>query len=527
LATVLLAINWIPDFNNLKAGENNSGSELTDKVSELKIKTAKFDDVIRIFGEPLKYAWGNKTFRKDNLPSTYCAVYPNNFVVVMSGHRVVELRFHKPGYIFNGELQVGSSLEDALEILGQPQNTIEGKPNGWKPGILYKEIDGKKGYCYYSCPDQNIRLFFQNYFVNGLYITSGNEYKTRGNDYKASRGSFRKVRPIKSVKQFDDVRWKDLSALNLSKKSNLTFSLRFNEKTIWPTASNMPKNEDPQTILRNAMNPGLGIRELHKKGITGKGISVAIIDQPLFVNNPEFAKNIVSYHDVGCGTEGSMHGPAVASLLVGVNCGTAPDAKLYYVAAPSWTKDTYYYALALDWIIEKNKNLPKKNKIRVVSVSAAPSGLMSPFEKNKKMWDKACARAEKDGILVLDCTNHRGFIGLCWYDRRDPENITKCKPGFRGLKSRSYPNRILAPTAPRTTSEQYEKDDFIYQYCGRGGLSWAIPYTAGVLSLGWQIRPDLSPQEMRNLLFASAYKTNNGCVIIDPKNFIRFVSKYK
>jgi len=222
-----------------------------------------------------------------------------------------------------------------------------------------------------------------------------------------------------------------------------------------------------------------------------------------------------------------MHGPAVTSLLVGTNCGTAPDAPVYYVAAPSWTKDSAYQAEALYWLIEQNENLPVSKKIRVVSVSAAPSGTGTPFEKHTKMWDRACKRAEEAGILVLDCTTHHGFIGACWYDANDPENVAKCTPGFRGQTGWSRSECILVPTSPRTTAEEYDKGEFSYQYCGRGGLSWAIPYCAGVLALGWQIRPDLPPERMRELLFKSAYTKKSGAKIINPKKFIHLVRRAK
>jgi subtilisin family serine protease len=148
----------------------------------------------------------------------------------------------------------------------------------------------------------------------------------------------------------------------------------------------MPADFRPDDLFKSAMNPGLGVRRLHARGITGKGVNVGIIDQPLFQDHPEFAGKIAAYHDVGCNTEeSSMHGPAVASLLVGTQCGTAPGARLYHVAAPSWTGDTAYQAKALDWLVEQSKALPAGQKIRVVSISAAPSG-RPPFRL--KMWDE-------------------------------------------------------------------------------------------------------------------------------------------
>ncbi|MBX7259696.1 MAG: hypothetical protein K1Y02_25295, partial [Candidatus Hydrogenedentes bacterium] len=219
-----------------------------------------------------------------------------------------------------------------------------------------------------------------------------------------SSGSFQTIRPVSAVGEFDDVRWKDLKALNLAERTGLIATLNFNQKTVWPPDPAMPPGKTPKAFLHDAMDPGLGIRGLHRQGITGEGVNVAIIDQPLYDDHPEFKGKIAAYHDVGCKSESSMHGPAVASLLVGRNCGTAPGARLYFVAAPSWTKDTAYQAKALDWIIEQNASLPDGQKIRVVSVSACPSGEGSPFTMNTEQWDEAYARAEAAGMLVLDCT---------------------------------------------------------------------------------------------------------------------------
>ncbi|MHB9027898.1 MAG: S8 family serine peptidase [Candidatus Latescibacterota bacterium] len=332
------------------------------------------------------------------------------------------------------------------------------------------------------------------------------------------------ITPISSVNSFQDVRWKDMSGLSLASQSGLVTTLTFNEKTLWPAASKMPGGDDPKKTMDGGKNPGLGIRELHRQGITGKGVSVAIIDQPLYSDHPEFVNKLAAYYDTGCNSESSMHGPAVASLLVGGNCGTAPDAKLYFAAAPSWTGDSQYYAKALDWIIEQNEKLPAADKIRVVSVSAAPSGPGSPFTKNLEMWSNAFARAEAKGIMILDCTQDRGFIGPCYYETADPENISKCKPGFPSQPmSRNISGKILVPASPRTTAEEYIKGECSYQYTGVGGLSWAIPYCAGVLAMGWQIKPGLTPQEMRDLLFRSAYTDTYGNKIINPAEFIRMV----
>lgn len=518
---------WLISIVALLLGAHNftSAEDINTKVSQLDINTANLDDVIRIFGDPEQYLWGGKTFTKDNLPSIYIAAYySNSLYIVMGRGEIVELRFQRQdtGYVYQDKLKIGSSLDEVLKVVGQPKEVVQGQamPRTAQDGVLYKDIDGRKGYCYYGRRDYGVRFFFLNYNVTALYLTRTKPAEAKG-------VSFQTVRPVKSVEQFDDVRWKDMSKLDLSDKKGLIPTLRFNLKTVWPQADKMPLGHKPDKVLKDGMNPGLGIRRLHRQGITGKGVNVAIIDQPLYQDHPEFAGKIVTYHDVGCESKSSMHGPAVASLLVGKNCGTAPEARLYYAAAPSWTKDTAYQAKALNWIIEQNRKLPASKKIRVVSVSASPSGPDSPFDKNQQMWDRACEQAEAENILVLDCTAHHGFISPCWYDRNAPESLIRCTPGYPGREPRTYTGRILVPSSPRTTAEEFDKGDFNYQYCGRGGLSWAIPYCAGVLALGWQIRPEIGPEQMRELLFKSAYIHKSGDRIINPNGFIRLVRNAK
>jgi len=505
-------------------------SDINAKVAKLDIDTATLEDVIRIFGEPEKYLWGDQTFTKDNLPSTYIAAYYSNKIhIMLSDGKVNEVRFEEldVGYVFRGKLKIGSSLKEALEVLGQPRKTVIGQPMGEEDAVLYKDMSGEKGCCYYSRKDQGIRLFFFNYKVKALYLTS-TEQGDSSETGKALKGRpLHRLESVESVKEFDDVRNKDLSRLDLSKGKRLICTLQFNQKTIWPAPEKMPVSTNPNQVLTSGMNPGLGVRDLHRQGITGKGVNVAIIDQPMYLDHPEFAGKIAAYHDVGCGSESSMHGPAGTSLLVGTNCGTAPDARVYYVAAPSWKRDAAYEAKGLDWIIQQNEKLPLSEKIRVVSVSAAPT---SPGVRdiNRNMWAPACARAEAAGIMVLDCTDERGFISTCWYDPKVPESVAQCTPGFPGEeKYEIRPESILVPSSPRTTAEEMNKGDFGYIYWGRGGLSWTIPYCAGVLALGWQLRPDISPERMRELLFKSAYIKKDGAKIINPRRFIQLVKTAK
>ena len=332
---------------------------------------------------------------------------------------------------------------------------------------------------------------------------------------------------ISSVNQYDDVRWKDLSEISSQLDSQLISTLWYNQKTVWPGNFLSIAN----TILNKETNPGLGVRSLHEKEITGKNVKVAIIDQNLCqgLDHAEYAGKIVAYHDVGCNqsaTSGSMHAPAVTSLLVGTTIGTSPEAKVYFAAAPSWTADAQYQANALNWIIDENAKLPENDKIRVVSISAAPSGPGSPFTKNQSSWDAAYSRATAADILVLDCTTNHGITAPCYYDLENPDDITLVTPGYPDESYSVDTSRLCIPNSRRSQAEEYNQGETGYQYTGQGGLSWTIPYLAGVLAMGWQMRPELSSSIMKTLLFKSAHIKNNNNKIINPIAFIDSVTSY-
>jgi len=328
---------------------------------------------------------------------------------------------------------------------------------------------------------------------------------------------------VTRLSPYADIRDKAYREGQFNPNDIITFT--FNERTV------LNGSKDIQTrVMQNGKNPGLGIKSLHNQGIKGKGVNVAIIDQNLLLNHPEFAGKIKSYYDTGCDTpvnSGSMHAPAVTSLLVGNTTGIAPEAKVYFAAAPSWKADSEFYAKGLYWIIEENKKLPAGEKIRIVSVSACPSGQGSPFTKNTNMWDQAVLAAQKDGILVLDCREDpkTGFVRAAFYDPADPENISACTGGYPGSygKYQIPDSKIGVPNSYRTTAEEYSEGSPSYIYWGEGGLSWAIPYAAGVLALGWQINPDLNSDQIVQILFDTRSRGRDGSPIINPVAFIEAI----
>ncbi len=332
-------------------------------------------------------------------------------------------------------------------------------------------------------------------------------------------------RSVTSLSPHDDVRWVNLSRLDLRGLEPIMPTIGFNLQTRWPGAERLPPGFDPGRMLTNAMDPGLGLRGLHRQGITGRGVSVAIIDYNVIGVHPEYAERLASIHRPP-GVEprhSSMHGPAVLSLLAGRNCGTAPEARVHFIATTDPGGDSAEHARALDSIVEENRRLPPGERIRAVSISAAPSGPALHPARNGAAYEAACDRAEAAGILIVDGTVHRGFIGPCSLEPTATDDPARCRPIQARGRTNYFAGRVLCPTSPRTTAEEYGPRHLGYQYCGLqketqagAGSSWSMPYATGVAALAWQLRPELGPAEMRELLRATARVLPTGERIIDP-----------
>ena len=342
--------------------------------------------------------------------------------------------------------------------------------------------------------------------------------------------------PLKSIKAFDDVRndirinisgayrdfnntGSDLSQLDLSNFGDM-LTLTFNEKTVFPSKDKMPDNEklQPDYILEAGKNPGLGVRSIHEQGITGKGVSVAIIDMPMIDTHPEYKDKISEYTGQ---KRDSLHGPMVTSLLVGETTGTAPGSKVYYYASQAiqGNPDAAEIANIIDMIIEKNKILSSNEKIKLISISAAPTPLSDGIRagwRNGEIYLESVERAKQAGILILDTSAENGIIGACAYDLENPEDVALCLPH----DVPAWERKILAPIFHRTSAEVLTDGDFTYLYQANGGLSSAVPYAAGVLAMGWEIKPELTADEIVQILLDTAYVDRHGFKYIYPIAFI-------
>lgn len=303
-----------------------------------------------------------------------------------------------------------------------------------------------------------------------------------------------------------DLRGCDLRDLPLAGRVGDLLHADFDSQTRWP--EQLPTGFQPERVLELGKHPGLGVRQLHRKGITGRGVSIGIIDQPLLVRHREYADRLRLYEEIHspAGAPAQMHGPAVASAALGKTCGVAPEAELYYIAeqhgiyAPGegFQWDFQPLAQSIHRLLDVNSTLPAGRRIRVISISVG----WVPGQAGYDAAQAAVKRADAAGVFVISTSLHQThglrFDGLDRPALANPNDPTAYSPGswwatsFWNGEMRFPPGqRLCVPMDSRTLAGPAGPDD--YAHYASAGWSWCVPWIAGLYALACQVDGTTTP----------------------------------
>ena len=237
----------------------------------------------------------------------------------------------------------------------------------------------------------------------------------------------------------------------------------------------------------------LNIPYLHSRGITGKGVKVAVIDSRVssIPNKLTIAKT-VSF----CTNDNSgVHGYNVASIIGSKEFGVAPDSDIYSLEVGDTTgEDTMETVIsAIDWCIQNN--------IDIINLSM---GFMTYYEplKNK------CYEAYSKNITIVCASGNNGkFGGTVGY----PAKYFSCISINNVNK-----NGVLAETSSYGNSidfTSYGESIFAYDKNGNkisvSGTSFSCPVATGIIALLKQQNKSLKPREIYELLKENSMKLDN------------------
>ena len=282
--------------------------------------------------------------------------------------------------------------------------------------------------------------------------------------------TLRRVDDLSKLDMFSGVANMSLAKLDLTDHLSQLSRLPFDNRTKWPSAERLPAGFEPAKLLESGKNPGLGVRGLHKQGIDGRGVHIAIIDQPLLREHSEYKDRVVEYRAIE--TEAippQMHGAPVTSIAVGKTCGTAPAASVHYYAGPMWRwwdEHCKPYASLLDRIVEENRDVPVRQRVKVVSISL---GAFSQWPDHE-LWVKALKHAADEGILVVSCDSADLRITMLKRALTSDPDLPTSYVSQWGFGSR---NALGVPAGNRTTASFSGPNDFIFWR--DAGASWTVP----------------------------------------------------
>jgi hypothetical protein len=276
-------------------------------------------------------------------------------------------------------------------------------------------------------------------------------------------------------------------------------------------------------------NDQLGLASLHSGGITGKGYSIAFIDNSIARSHPAF-----SDIDVICvnasesgGSENPCpnmtmpsHGQGVAGTMGG-KFGAAPGARLISIQGSM--------VGGLTWVAENYKRL----NITAVSLSIGQGGGRDNLVCGVAVpngFKEILTRLANEDVAVLFSTANQGTVN--WV--REPN----CLPGVISVASvmaqsptqiASYSSispdiDLLAPAEFFSTGTNGTEEFF-------GGTSQATPFAAALFALGKQARPEANIAQIFYFIKKTAAPVDDAYVkqipVIRPVEMVKALKESK
>ncbi|HUU15892.1 MAG TPA: hypothetical protein VMW72_01985 [Sedimentisphaerales bacterium] len=178
-------------------------------VGDYTLGMSKYE-VLKRLGEPKEINYEGERYTLNNLPTKYC-MYFDDIMFYIVDDSVSRIFVRSPLYKLADGLGVGDSEEKVKQAFGNDFHLREFEKA--KNDVLIYEDEGLRF---------DIRK--KDRTVIQIAVTK-----------KISRGHGDSlVKPIKSVKEFDGVRSKDLSKLDLSSRKGLIATLEFDQETLCP-----------------------------------------------------------------------------------------------------------------------------------------------------------------------------------------------------------------------------------------------------------------------------------------------------
>ena len=316
-----------------------------------------------------------------------------------------------------------------------------------------------------------------------------------------------------------DVSDKDFSQLDEKHMGLLTF----NSDTIWPSVDKLPEGFNPTELIERGKSPMLNFRELHSRGITGKGVTIACIDSGIedkdHVEIKDCNLEIVSLCDSNLSNH--FHAQCVLANLCGKTLGVAPDVKVVHYECVSGGPD--YNACHLKALEDILKRVKNGEEIKAINISGPL--FSSNVEKEdydeevKKILNVAkeldankcaiiCSKTFGSHCLNFHC-GHYSYMD----DVNDINNI-KMASWFTPEHEEHFKTKAILVCGGKVEPEWYSNNG--YKYSETDCFSYTIPQATGLYALCLQVNYKLTINQFAEICHNTSTTSSKGYKVINP-----------
>lgn len=309
-----------------------------------------------------------------------------------------------------------------------------------------------------------------------------------------------------------------------------------------PDSKEVQDLADTFSPILDGGNVMLGAEKLHEQGITGKGITVCVIDSGV-APHPDLGDRLIAFKDCVNGNKEPYddcgHGTHCAGIIAGdgtssggKTVGVAPEANIVGVKVlDAWGNgSTSQIIRGIQWAVTHKH----KYHIDVINMSLGRDITRPRLLDPMTMAVQAASLA---GITVVCSAGNEGAApGTICSPGNAPRAITVGALDTQGTESTEDDFVAYFSSRGPTKFDNLNKPDIVAPgvdinslsndgtgYKKMSGTSMAAPFTAGVAALMKQVKPNLRPSQLKELMtgsvFHSDYQLDHdswGAGIVDP-----------
>lgn len=320
-----------------------------------------------------------------------------------------------------------------------------------------------------------------------------------------------------------------------------------------------PKKQVPDGSKRiDAVKDVLHMDQVHAMGITGKGVTVAVIDTGIYPHE-DYQARLIGWKDMVNDRpqpyDDNGHGTHCAGLVAGDGHmaggkfqGSAPEANLVGIKVLSGEGGGAMSDVVrgIEWAIENKE----RYNIRVLSMSlGAPSFQKARFDLVSQAVDKAYDA----GILPVIAAGNSGptletigtpgisdkALTIGAYDDKNTANLSDDTVAFFSSRGPTTRDRTLKPDmvspgvnlvstlSPRSGIDRENIPRYGDHYILLSGTSMATPVAAGIVACMLQANPLLTPAQTVDILKATALEVADTSPIVQGAGLINPVEAVK